>query len=68
MTPAQARIAAASRLEARRNADALGAARERCIADAVDRLVPVLIEGYEFEVLDVRPRPHEPPLARGGAA
>lgn len=43
MTPAQARIAAASHLDHARNAAALGAARERCIPDAVARLVPVLV-------------------------
>lgn len=49
MSPAQKRIQAAARLDAERNAAALGLARERCIPDAVDRLTAhVLIQGYEF--------------------
>jgi len=44
---AQERIAAAARLDAARNAQAIGAARERCIPDAVARLVPLLTEQPE---------------------
>jgi len=47
MTPAQKRIQASAALDRARNAQAIGGARERCIPDAVARLVPLLTEQPE---------------------
>lgn len=64
MTPATKRIQAASQLDAHRNADALGAARERCIPDAVARLVPLLVGAAAMREAASLVRPYIVPAGR----